>query len=64
MKYIATNIKWDTDGEEIDLPTELTVEIPNEDFVKMDKEEIDEFISDELSNITGFCHKGFNLNKT
>ena len=61
MKYTVTDIQWDTDGEDLDLPTELTVDIPNEDFVNMDEEEIDEFISDEISNITGFCHFGYSL---
>jgi hypothetical protein len=59
MKYEVTNIKWDTDGEDIDLPTTLTIDIPNEDFVRYDPEEIDDFISDAISDISGFCHKGF-----
>ena len=49
----AINILWDTDGEE-NLPNEI--EIP--DWV--DKEDDDE-ISDYLSDITGFCHFGFEL---
>jgi hypothetical protein len=61
MKYTATNIKWDSDGEDIDLPTELTIDIPNDVFVKMDGEEIDEFISDYITNEIGFCHMGFSL---
>jgi hypothetical protein len=56
MKYTVTNIKYDTDGEEIDLPDTLEIEVP-EDMT--DPEEIDEFLSDEISNITGFCHTGF-----
>lgn len=59
MKYIATNIQWDTDGEDINLPTTLEVEIPNADT--MDEQDIDEFISDDITNQTGFCHKGFSL---
>ena len=50
----AINILWDTDGEEINLPNEI--EIP--DWV--DKEDDDE-ISDYLSDITGFCHFGYEL---
>ena len=50
----AINIKWDTDGEEVNLPNEI--EIP--DWV--DKEDDDE-ISDYLSDTTGFCHFGFEL---
>lgn len=48
----AINIEWDTDGEEVSLPTEI--EIP-EDMT--DEEEI----SDYLSDVTGFCHFGFEL---
>ena len=50
----AINIKWDIDeGEDLgDLPT--TVEIP--DGIIYEDE-----ISDYLSNVTGYCHKGFEL---
>ena len=51
-KIRATNIIWDTDGEDVILPSEI--EIPagmiNEDE-----------ISDYISDVTGFCHKGFRL---
>lgn len=55
MKVIS--IEWDIDDEdfvddEIVLPTEI--EIPNG---MEDKEDISDYISD----ITGFCHNGFNL---
>lgn len=50
----AINIDWDVDyKEDLEfLPTEI--EIPN------GMEDEDE-ISDYLSDMTGFCHKGFNL---
>lgn len=52
---IAKNIKWDTDGDmELfkQLPTEIKIPkcITNE-----------EKISDYLSDKTGFCHYGFEL---
>jgi hypothetical protein len=47
---------YDTDGESIDLPNVLNIEVPNE---MDDIEEIEDFISDEISNKTGFCHYGF-----
>lgn len=50
----AINIIWDTDGENITLPTEI--DIPNE---MTDEEEISDYITDE----TGFCHYGFELVK-
>jgi hypothetical protein len=48
----AINIEWDTDGEDIDLPTEI--EIPEG---MTDEDEISDYLSDE----TGFCHYGFEL---
>lgn len=50
----ATNIEWDVDYEEDlkSLPTEI--EIPN-------GMEADDEISDYLSDVTGFCHKGYVL---
>lgn len=47
----ATNIKWDTDGEDIDLPTR--VEIPYD----IDDDEIADMLSDEF----GFCVYGFDV---
>ena len=58
MKAIVTEIQYDTDGENVDLPTKLNIEIPN-DLTEID--DIDDFISDEISNITGFCHFGFEV---
>lgn len=57
-KYTAHNIKYDTDGAKIDLPAKLEIEIP--DHIT-DKDEIAEIMSDEISNITGFCHFGFSI---
>jgi hypothetical protein len=58
MKAIVTEIEYDTDGEIVDLPTQLEIEIPTE---IIDQEDIEEFVSDEISNITGFCHFGFKM---
>jgi len=55
MKYTVTDIQYDTDGEEVDLPTELEIEVPND----LEGQEADDFISDKISDVTGFCHKGF-----
>lgn len=48
----AINIIWDTDGENVTLPNEI--EIPN---TMIELEAISDYITDE----TGFCHKGFEL---
>lgn len=55
----AVNIEWDVDDErDMEyLPTEIT--IPPE----LEDEEDDDRISDYLSDVTGFCHKGFSLEK-
>lgn len=58
MKYKVTNIDYDTDGEEIELPTELEIDVPTN---ITDGYEIEEYISDEISNTSGFCHKGFTV---
>ena len=51
----AINIIWDTDEEDIleTLPKEI--EIPKE--IKDDEDKI----SDYLSDVTGFCHYGFEI---
>lgn len=51
----ATNIQWDIDPEDdggVALPNEIT--IPNDI-------EDGKAISDYISDVTGFCHKGFEL---
>ena len=64
MKYKVTNIQYDTDSEQVDLPQTLEIEVPNDITDDYDKVE---YISDEISNQTGYCHKGFstepNLNE-
>jgi hypothetical protein len=57
-RVTVTDITYDTDGENIDLPKELTVELP-EDVITDD--DISEYVSDYISNYTGYCHFGFNL---
>lgn len=60
MKVRAINIKWDVDyKEDLDfLPTEI--EIPD-DLIPEDPEDYCEEISDYISDLTGYCHKGFDL---
>jgi len=59
-KYLVTDIEFDTDGEELDLPTSMTIEVPDDIENEYD---IEEYISDEISNISGFCHFGFHSEK-
>ena len=57
MIYEVTDIKYDTDGESVELPEVLNIEVSDD----LDEQERVDFVSDEISNITGFCHFGFNM---
>lgn len=62
----AINIKWDTDGDKEvfnELPTEMIVPDELEEMYKKDREYALEEISDWLSDETGFCHAGFEIEK-
>ena len=50
----AINIQWDSDVPELPNEIEIPENIPNDE----------DAISDYLSDVTGFCHKGFELDKT
>ena len=56
MMYKVIGIKYDTDGAKVKLPKTMNIEVDNN---LSDDEKLD-FISDEISNRTGFCHFGFN----
>ena len=62
----AINIKWDIDGDmEVlnNLPTEMIIPNELEEIYKEDREYALEEISDWLSDETGFCHDGFEIEK-
>lgn len=59
MQIKIKNIKWDIDDNEnsstqLNLPTEII-----EEFNCDDKEELDDMISNWLSDSFGYCHFGF-----
>lgn len=54
MKYTVTNIDYDTDDKD-GLPKSLVIEVSDD----LDMYDAEQYISDEISNQTGFCHKGF-----
>ena len=57
----VTNIEWDDAPEE--LPTEMIVVITEDDVDDLeDLEEVIEVVSDEISDVSGFCHNGFATN--
>lgn len=58
----AIKIRWDIDYDDNgDLPTEIEIpeniikEATNEDGIN------DEVISDYITNLTGYCHQGFEI---
>lgn len=55
--YTVTNIKYDTDGQKVKLPKTLKITVPKEEQGSYD--EIQQYISDKISNITGYLHTGF-----
>lgn len=57
--YRISNINYDTDGEDVDLPTEMEVRVPED----LEKDAIQEFLSDYVSGETGYCHLGFSFEK-
>ena len=54
MNFRAFNIKWDTDGENVELPQEIFIKISKENT-----ESAEDLIADAISEETGFCHFGF-----
>lgn len=68
-----SRIDWDTDGEKVDglkswmdhhftaadIATGLGKTPDAYGFVTFTEDEFEEYLSDWLSNTTGFCHKGF-----
>ena len=68
MKYKATNIKYDLEGHVSpnrvkdvlsDLPKEIIVEVDDD----LTGDELEDKISDVITAETGFCHKGYLLEK-
>ena len=56
MKVTVYKIKYDTDGARVKLPKKLEIEVPTD---LTDQGEILDYLCDQISNITGFCHNGF-----
>ena len=58
-----TGIKWDTDGEDVDLPQSVGVvfseaELLRDDGTRMDEEQIRDAAVDRASDNWGFCISG------
>ena len=64
IKATAHSIEWDVDdpSDLENLPQEMHLTIPIEGSDStLSAEEIDDAISDAITNETGFCHKGFSV---
>lgn len=60
-KYIAHDIRWDTDGDmELFKTLPQEIEIPVEVWEDYDNGN-DDALSDYVSDMTGFCHYGFEI---
>jgi len=55
MIYTVSNIIWDNGDH---LPTQMEVDVPS--YVESSYDKV-EFISDYITNTTGYCHCGFSL---
>ena len=60
--YKAVDIDWDVDDEEdlAGLPAEVEVEVPR-DIIAAGEDAVEEYVSDAITDETGFCHNGFYL---
>ena len=59
-KIIVSDIKWDTDGEKVELPKEVHIEINKDNEYLLD--DIDDYadeVCDYLSDNYGYCIEGF-----
>lgn len=52
------NIEWDTDYEDVDLPTEVIIDNPTEEMCEA-VGGFDDVLADYLSDEYGFCVYGF-----
>ena len=57
VEYRVYDIEWDTDGIDEGLPEEMTVVVP------ADEDDDEEYIANYITDDTGFCHKGFRVEK-
>lgn len=57
--YKVTDIKYDTDGEEVELPTEMVIRVDSD----LSEGELLDYIANYISDKTGFTHLGFSTPK-
>ena len=64
----VSDIQWDTEEEgyegeeELDLPTEMVITVDSSEIDLNDGMDVGDYVSEKITNRTGFCHKGFTTN--
>ena len=59
-KIIITDISWDTDDDDVkDLPTRIEYDIVGHPPLTIDMNELEEVLSEHITEEYGFCHNGF-----
>jgi hypothetical protein len=58
-KIIITDISWDTDDDVKDLPTRIEYDIVGHPPLTIDMNELEEQLSEHITEEYGFCHNGF-----
>lgn len=64
INYKVYDIDYDTDGDDAilaDLPS--IIEIGVEESIASDQYELEDYLSDKISELTSYCHNGFNFKK-
>ena len=57
ITYKVSEIVWDTDEQESDLPTECLIDVMVNSNTT--EEDIEESISNAITDMVSYCHKGF-----
>ena len=61
VEVSVCNIDWDADDEDDlnEIPDNITFAIPVVEYSRLNENDLNEMISDTITEITGFCHKGW-----
>mgnify|MGYP006299064471 CR=1 FL=1 len=63
LTYKCTEIQYDTDGEDVDLPTEIQIELSEREVSDDDDyTNIEILLADAISDETGWCVESFRWN--
>ena len=67
ITVIGSNVLWEADEvTKCDLDNSIEIHVPSEEFHIDEKNEVAdiiyEYVSDAITNMTDYCHEGFDLN--